>query len=110
VSPSSSLGSWCRDGAIGPVDTIHKSARRIATDVPGHGRDGGGAGGESGVRPTREKLDGIDTSDQAIHIRIEGTMLAYCGASLRSRAGYIPEAEVTPTAWCPACERAWGIA
>lgn len=51
-------------------------------------------------------IDGIDYSDDAIHVHVEGTEppRTYCGVKVRL-ADHIPSPEVTEAAWCPTCVR-----
>lgn len=51
-------------------------------------------------------VDGIDTDDTVIHIRIPGLMMSYCGQRLETSV-HIPEPEVTDSAWCADCEAIW---
>lgn len=56
---------------------------------------------------TMPMLGDAGTDENPIHIRVPGTQRSYCGLALGTVSGFIPEAEVTPSAWCVACERAW---
>jgi hypothetical protein len=51
-----------------------------------------------------DPLEGIDQGDQPIHVRIQGTMLTYCGRRIDDST-YLPPAEVTEASWCPDCVR-----
>lgn len=57
--------------------------------------------GDPLTRP--RSLDGIDTDDMVVHVRVPGRHVTFCGRPLDARWSYLPEGEVTEAAWCPLC-------